>query len=151
MREAYREDASIEKKPKRVVNPHERTKMSDLTPDGRQVEDDNSEVGEVPDQACEDMLEYWQEVLNILDEATDDDSEEYFDDVDGGDIPVVELFGSDDEVIPLPDRRPFPDFNAPNFFQERRMHGIRGDKYPLVLLFPQTTLGVMPYLPALTP
>jgi hypothetical protein len=152
MRETNEEkDQEPKKPPKRLINPHERPKISDSSPVLVLDEaDDITVASEIPEAECEDMLEYWQEILDVLDESADTDSDE-LDDDNFDDEPVLELFGSEDDVIPPPDRRPFPDFNTPNFSQEHQLPGIRGDKYPLILLFPQSTMGMGPYVSALTP
>lgn len=150
MRETYTEESgTVTPKVKKVVNPHERTMISDPTPAFGTSEDDMDVAQVASEQPREDTLDYWQAVLDVL--SSDADPEEDEELADNDELPRVICNGSEEDPIPSPNLIAFPDRNMPNFPQESELQGIRGDKYPLMLLFPQTTLGVYPYVEALTP
>ncbi|OWZ07236.1 hypothetical protein PHMEG_00020394 [Phytophthora megakarya] len=80
----------------------------------------------------DDVAEYWQDIYEVLDTGTTDDD-------------IVELecstelsqkiFNGVDDPIPQPDRTPFPLENDKKFPQEKKLSGIRGQKFSLATLF----------------
>jgi hypothetical protein len=141
---------------KKVINPNERTLSTDCSHPVGLADDDIEEARIAVHQPPppDDTLDFWQQVFNLLDEEIDEEDCMADDDVQIDDcesIPRVRIAGVEMEPIPHPDTRPFPSYNARDFPQEKKLRGIRGDKYPLSLIFSQATFGRGPYVQTLSP
>ncbi|ETP31315.1 hypothetical protein F442_19808, partial [Phytophthora nicotianae P10297] len=139
---------------KRIIEPTERKFAGNCAapPDVTLTEIEESHI--ILDQAVPDpeTLEYWQEVFDVLesDESTvndDGSTEEPPANEDDAFVEVSQMvFSGADEAIPEPNKTEFPNYNMKNFPLEKKLTGIRGQKFRLQTLFSSDrTFGLRPY------